>query len=427
MTIGTQSQTVFFTLTLTDPCPGASLLLTTPNAFTGPFQYILGDLTPTVVTYDPFSLFSTNTAVSCGNLVIAFYNQADDTTPDGAVFSQTITSQTQFNFVIGAGPLTDISKAGDYNIYYKIWYQDYAANFVQSGPFLVSVIDSCNPHTGLGAPVITASTTVPQSYVITDPATLYQVPAFTVTPAICQSRLEYAFDPATDSSPSIIGVGGSAATFAPLTRVFTFITSDTALADDVPNQNGVVYQLTVTATISGTSYSTQGQVQLTIYNPCYLPNYLSVTAVTPPDFYYTIYATAPANYWQHYSFITTVSVNAQALCGPLVYTVNGGALDAYITYTESQFKIEINSQDRTLISGSPYTYTVSTELANYPGYGVASAQGQIYLQDPCDAPFSIALAPYDDFDSDYSYPAVWNFPTTTVAPSECLSLATYTC
>lgn len=64
----------------------------------------------------------TNTSVNCGLRQINFYNLADNTAIDPAVFTQDGSDLNAIEFMTGAGPLTDISKAKVYNLYFTYYY-----------------------------------------------------------------------------------------------------------------------------------------------------------------------------------------------------------------------------------------------------------------------------------------------------------------
>jgi len=48
--------------------------------------------------------------------------------------------------IVGSGPLTNIYKAGDYNLVYVAYYSNYYNNKYVSNPFKVQIVDACNPH-----------------------------------------------------------------------------------------------------------------------------------------------------------------------------------------------------------------------------------------------------------------------------------------
>lgn len=80
------------------------------------------------------------------------------------------------------------------------------------------------------------------------------------------------------------------------------------------------------------------------------------------------------------------------------------------------------------MEGGPYPYTVTSFFTNYPGFGVASGEGEITLVDPCDSPFDLSVGTFEaDVASDYSDAITWEFPDVTVNPSICAPFAEYTC
>lgn len=120
------------------------------------------------------------------------------------------------------------------------------------------MLDECKPHIDpstdatVDEPTIQAPNNfVNQAYTITEPSKTYTIPAFTTSPALCASRLEYEF---TSSDPTIVGTQGPAAVFNAATKTFTFhYTGDTDLGG--LTADGIDYELTVTAKIIDTSYS----------------------------------------------------------------------------------------------------------------------------------------------------------------------------
>lgn len=158
---------------------------------------------------------------------------------------------------------------------------------------------------------------------------------------------------------------------------------------------------------------------------------ISVTAVTPPDFTYTVYQST-GNSWNFSPFIVSASQSVLNLCGgssPLTYTVTGeSAIDSSLSHTHPSYQITIYSEDLALVTNSPYTYTVSAELTNFPGYGTAQDSGTITLTNSCANPFSLSVAAsHVSETSDYSAQVTLDYPAVTVEPSICLSDAVFEC
>lgn len=184
------------------------------------------------------------------------------------------------------------------------------------------------------------------------------------------------------------------------------------------NPSGTDYVITIEATLGQTSSS--APVTVTIKNPCLDPQLLSVTAVTPPDVDYTLFFTAPNNQWTYFDFIINGSPAVKQICGDLVYTVDGGVIDNLLTHNNAQNQISIYAEYRPLVDNSPYVYTVTSELANYPGYGVASDTGLITIIDICDDPFSVTAGSQVALTFDYSSPVTFSIPGLVVNPNVCL-------
>lgn len=61
------------------------------------------------------------------------------------------------------------------------------------------------------------------------------------------------------------------------------------------------------------------------------------------------------------------------------------------SYNPSFKQFTMNTSDRTLLVQTPFTYKVSSELAQWPGYGVLECTAQIVVTDPCLTGVSINL------------------------------------
>lgn len=80
-----------------------------------PLTYFLRESPPEVVIYNPGNLVTSNLLTNCGALELFIEN--DDGTPlDTAVFEDDRPATGAYFFIIGQGPLTDVTKAGDYNL-----------------------------------------------------------------------------------------------------------------------------------------------------------------------------------------------------------------------------------------------------------------------------------------------------------------------
>lgn len=209
------------------------------------------------------------------------------------------------------------------------------------------------------------------------------MPAFTVSPASCSARVVYEFDVNTDSNPIASGSMGSAVSFDPNFREFTFdYDGSLDLAGNLPN--GKDYLLTVRAYLpsnKGNFFGAQATFNLNIKAPCYSSSFYSVTATQVPSFSYLLYSTFTPI--AHDPFTVTATPEVLALCGGLTYSLNGGGLASYMGYNSVTREIDIYAENLGLLTGSPFTYTVSAQLAFFPGYGTASSNGQVTILNPC--------------------------------------------
>lgn len=180
--------------------------------------------------------------------------------------------------------MTDKTKAKTYNLKFQIYNTFSPGNVIDSDPFIVHVVNPCDPHLDpYDAPTLAAPSFTTTTYYIGTAAKTYVMPHFTVDPIFCESEIVYTFDPATDSDPSIIDSdGNSGAVFVAGTRTFTYSTQDPDLS--TPDTTGTTYALTVTATLPDVSVSTTGDVPVIFKNPCFDSNYLQVITRSQPNF-----------------------------------------------------------------------------------------------------------------------------------------------
>lgn len=115
------------------------------------------------------------------------------------------------------------------------------------------------------------------------------------------------------------------------------------------------------------------------------------------------------------------------MCGPLSYTSNRGALESIVFYN-AKFKSFVMFTEKTeLVKNSPYTYHISSELVNYPGYGLSTATGIInIIEGICTEPVLSSDEP-KDIVYKYEGTAMFTFPTLKSDPAECAPTATYSC
>jgi hypothetical protein len=285
--------------------------------------------------------------------------------------------------------------------------------------FSIYVVDGCNPPDWYESQVVlTAVPLENQMYTITKTPKTYSMPKWSVSPSYCDDRIVYSV---SSVSPSI---GISAVSLNGRTFSFSHTTSLSLTGGNIA---GVPYNIMVLATL-GTRTATQS-FTLNIKNPCLDPTMLTVVAEgAVPDIDYQV-GSQNQNTWTHSGFIINASSTVRNLCGDLSYTSNEGVLDSYVTYTGSSRTFAIFTDSSSLIEHSPYAYTVSAELAMFPGYGKATDTGLITIKNQCGNAFQPYTGEVPSIFYNYSpdAPAEFLFPTQMIAPSLCLNYATFKC
>lgn len=229
-------------------------------------------------------------------------------------------------------------------------------------------------------------------------------------PAYCAQHLVYT------EQILITGQMGTAAVFDG-TSVTVHYDGAVDLCGSSPD--GITYEVTIMVQLHTTiSYV---YMDIVLINPCTsMVMTMDLPIIAP--FQYILGATI-ANTWQH----QTILSGTPAMCGPLTYTANLGALASVVTYNMATRTFMISTDNSALLANSPYTYTVTSAFLNYPGYGQKTAQGTITLIDACLEPAVFQVGIPINADSDYITPAIFTFPTTTVVPVICLDIAVYSC
>jgi len=114
---------------------------------------------PTDIVYNFNTIVTTDANVNCGTPTLVFKN-FDGTAYDTSVFSENRDFVSTHKFTAGAGPLSTISKAGDYELKFEFYYSKQAGNRVTSDKFIVVIVDECDPHNSYPQPVLTATTQI---------------------------------------------------------------------------------------------------------------------------------------------------------------------------------------------------------------------------------------------------------------------------
>jgi hypothetical protein len=155
-------------LTITDPCPTATLTIVTtnpPNPFVGGIEYVIGDAA-TILNFDADLIVQSSTAVDCGPIEIDWTQIPDILAPgttsplDAGLFDDSPSSTGGDRFT--TGPTDDINEAGTKYVKFTASYKDYpsATNQVDSNPIQVEIIDPCDPPAGFTQPTVLPSSPV---------------------------------------------------------------------------------------------------------------------------------------------------------------------------------------------------------------------------------------------------------------------------
>jgi hypothetical protein len=116
------------------------------------------------------------------------------------------------------------------------------------------------------------------------------------------------------------------------------------------------------------------------------------------------------------------------LCGSLTYTADFGDLSSWVIYDGSNRGFNMNAPTNSGIDPTVnHSFYVSAELAMYPGQGQVTCAFQISVIHPCENPDSLTVQLHQNADSDYTSPAIFNFPNWSVVPSTCANYAVFSC
>lgn len=192
--------------------------------------------------------------------------------------------------------------------------------------------------------------------------------------------------------------------------------------------NGVDYLLIVKAqlpSVNGNVFAATASFNLNIKAPCYDSQYYTVTAVPVPDFSYLLFSTFTPLI--HNPFTVTATPEVLALCGNLAYNINGGGLASYLSYNQNTREIDIYAENLNLLSGSPFTYTITAQLTSFNGYGTASSNGLVTILNPCESLTSFTMTGISNEVSNYDGTVFFDTPVLTADPNVCTPQAAFTC
>jgi len=342
--IGSKTATTTFTMIMTNPCSTATITATNP--FEDKYVYELRK-SSLMIPFELNNMVSSTTQADCGKADIVFMTDKGSTNIDSIIR----VDRTYNRLVVGSS--FDTNKAGEYKLKFKVFYTNAETNSATiETTFSIWVVDTCNPpewfHT---QPTLTPLSLDPQEYTISDTKKTYVIPVWKTTPDYCKDRIEYSI------------VSNPVSNVASLTgRTMTF---ENTQAIDLAGKetSGTKYTLTVQGVLGPEKKTST--MDLFIKNPCLNASKLSIVGnAAVPDITYSL-GTVTDNTWQHNDFVIYATPQVRALCGALKYSVNVGVLEPYVSYQNRVF--EIYTDSLALVSEDAYEYTVTAELADYPG------------------------------------------------------------
>jgi len=260
-TVGSGSDSVEVTLTITDPCPFATLTLS--EDFPNVTEYFLRDADLTI-WWDAINSLTSDVLVDCGAATFEFKN-SDDSALDSSIFDEErdIADENDEKLIILRQE--DVATAKDYNLKLVAYYADASANTV-STDFIVRITDPCA--------TATSATTIyqPVSYTIAQGALKYYFTPTTPTPSWCEVTYAIAIDSTPLTSTLTLDQSNKAAPFIEID-----IDTDNFSA---AGSESTDYTITVTATVGSgaTTDSADSTATLTVKNPC---RDASIVQITP--------------------------------------------------------------------------------------------------------------------------------------------------
>ena len=131
--------------------------------------------------------------------------------------------------------------------------------------------------------------------------------------------------------------------------------------------------------------------------------------------------------WSHSDFQIDTSISVD-ICGPLVYTIDAGDLNVFITYDIDMHIIILYSEDMNLVTTGTFTYTISVSLEMFPTCGGCNGHstGTITIISPCVGP-QLTVGVVLNIDFSFNGPTTWTPPPVTIAPSVCYPQVVYQC
>jgi hypothetical protein len=163
------------------------------------------------------------------------------------------------------------------------------------------------------------------------------------------------------------------------------------------------------------------EVPVTVINICFDINFFTIIPVTVPDIECPVFDNGCS--WTHEDFILQATTQVIFEMCVVVYTVDAGDVDIYITYDIDLHVLIFYCEDMSLIDSS-FTYTIIVTIdgfdgdCNYCGGCCHGSTGTIVIIDPCINPV-IEIGIVIDIDFSFNGPSIWNPPPCNVIPPVC--------
>lgn len=128
--------------------------------------------------------------------------------------------------------------------------------------------------------------------------------------------------------------------------------------------------------------------------------------------------------------INAFSPTILSTCGEPTRSIDAGVLNPDLTYTQATDSITILHEStaytgQTIPMVMEFFFTISDPLCAADKFTLLTDTSNLIIEDPCVNPASFVIGAITHIDTDYSIPAVFNFPTIVVQPTVCTT--TFTC
>jgi hypothetical protein len=398
-----QEVTVQFEYRLQDPCNRGQLQIL-QNPFEETIYYRLKH-EAMLVTYNLHMIGGISPLANCGTLVLEF-SRVDDRPEDPFTFMYEQQALAVF---------TDKQAAlGTFSLNFKYFYADDPAQFDER-TFTVEIFEECQ----MGSFTLHPPTLESIVYVMGAAPFSYELPVWTSTPVHCALGLEI-----TPDSQLVIDdpTLAEAMSIVDNTLIINSISPDDLVQLAGTDPAGKSHTVTLGVETGGMVSTTP--ITLIFTNPCKDSTLTTLIAPQMPDF--TYFVGDPTVDYIHEPFTVVSGTKEMAdMCTTIEYTETDRGLGGFMDYASDTRQISIFTEDYGYVGYDMiYVYEISAKLQ---GSDVTAAvMGSIDIRSPCSSP-SIEPQVVTNCDTNYEYPAIFNFPCTFVEPIQCEEFEQYSC